>query len=360
MRAAVLHAINTPLTIEEITIAEPMGHEVLVRTAATGVCHSDLHYIDGNSVPGALPGVLGHEAAGVVEEIGPLVTEVQPGDHVIVCLSAFCGRCEYCLIGRTNLCAAKPDRGADEPPRLSLDGRRLWQLQGMGAFAEQMLVHENGIVKIDDDIPLDRAALLSCGVLTGLGAALFTAKVAPGSRVAVFGAGGIGVSAIQGARIAGARQIIAVDLHDDKLERAREFGATDTVNASAGDPVAAIQELTEGGVDYAFEAIGIPLTVEQAFDSLRDGGIATVIGVAHPDARASIPVRALLGEKILMGSRMGSNRFKVDLPKLIDLYRDGRLMLDEMITRRFSLDEVNEAFDTLKDGHVVRSVIAFD
>ncbi len=360
MRAAVFHAIHEPLTIEEVTVAEPIGREVLVRTVATGVCHSDLHYLEGISAPGGLPGVLGHEAAGIVEEVGPLVSEVQPGDHVIVCLSAFCERCEYCLTGRTNLCVAKPNRGPDEPPRLTLDGRTLWQHQGIGAYAEQMLVHENGVVKIDDEMPLDRAALLSCGVLTGLGAALFTAKVAPGSRVAVFGAGGIGMSAIQGARIAGARQIIAVDLLDYKLERATEFGATHGVNASEGDPVEAIRELTSGGVDYAFEAIGLPLTVEQAFDSLREGGIATVMGVTNPATRASIQVSALLGEKTLTGSRMGSNRFKVDLPKLIDLYRGGSLQLDEMITRRFRLDEVNEAFSTLRDGHIVRSVIAFD
>jgi S-(hydroxymethyl)glutathione dehydrogenase / alcohol dehydrogenase len=362
MKAAVFQATHQPMTIEDVTVDEPLDRELIVRTVATGVCHSDVHYTEGISNPGFLPAVLGHEAAGIVESVGPGVTEVRPGDHVIVCLSAFCGQCEYCLTGRTHLCDAKPNRTPDQRPRLTWNGQALWQHQGMGAYGEQMLVHENGVVKIPDEMPLDAAALLSCGVLTGVGAALFTAKVAPGSRVAVFGVGGIGMSAIQGARIAGARQIIAIDLLDSKLERARDFGATHTVNASTDDPVETIRAMTNGGVDYAFEAIGLPVTVEQAFEAIRNGGVATVIGVTNPATRVSLPVFPLISEKTLTGSRMGSNRFKVDLPKLIDLYFQGRLQVDELISHRVGLNEVNEAFAALveRKPDVMRSVVMFE
>jgi len=232
MKAALFYAPHSPMRIEAIDIAEPLGREVLVRTAASGVCHSDLHSIDRGTAPPPQPVVLGHEAAGIVVAVGPHVTEFQPGDHVIACLSFFCGKCDYCLVGRTNLCSDKPNRGPDAPPRLSKDGRPLTQAAGIGAYAERMLVHENALVKIRKDMPLDKAALISCSVVTGVGAVLNRAKVTPASTVAVLGVGGVGMSVIQGARIAGARQIIAVDVVDYKLERAREFGATDVVNAA--------------------------------------------------------------------------------------------------------------------------------
>jgi S-(hydroxymethyl)glutathione dehydrogenase/alcohol dehydrogenase len=286
--------------------------------------------------------------------------EFQPGDHVIVCLSFFCGKCDYCLIGRTNLCSNKPARAPQDKPRLSRGGEPLLQFAGIGAYAEQMLVHENAVVKITKEMPLDKAALISCGVMTGVGAALNRAKVTPASTVAVFGVGGIGMSVIQGSRIAGARKIIAVDLLDYKLQRAREFGATDVVNASAVDPVAAIRDLTSGGVDYAFEAIGLSETAWQAFESLRDGGQATMLGVAEPGATVEVPAAALRREKILTGSSMGSNHFKVDMPRYIELYFQGKLMLDEMITNRYRLEGVNDAFDTLREGKVMRSILAFD
>jgi S-(hydroxymethyl)glutathione dehydrogenase/alcohol dehydrogenase len=360
MKAAIISAPRAPLTIEEIDIAQPIDREVLVRTAVSGVCHSDLHYVDRPSVTPSQPGVLGHEAAGVVEAIGPNVTDLQPGDHVIACLSFFCGKCEYCLVGRTNLCANKPARSAQEAPRLSRGGTPLLQFAGIGAYAEQMLVHENALVKITKEMPLDKAALISCGVMTGVGAALNRAKVAPASTVAVFGVGGIGMSVIQGSRIAGARKIIAVDLVGYKLQRAREFGATDTINASDTDPVQAIRELTNGGADYAFEAIGLSETAWQAFECLRDGGQATMLGVAEPGAMVSVPAAALRREKILTGSSMGSNHFKVDMPKYIDLYFQGKLLLDEMITNRYSFDGVNDAFEALRGGEVMRSVLMFD
>src|SRR5213595_2030526 len=236
MKAAMFHGPHQPLTIEEVDIDKPIGREVLVRTVASGVCHSDLHFVDG-FYPFPTPAILGHEAAGIVEEVGLQVGEFKPGDHVIACLSVFCGHCDYCLTGRTHLCSSRPMRSADQPPRLSWKGERVTQMANLSTYAEKMLVHENSLVKVRDDLPLDRAALIGCGVTTGVGAALNTARVEPGSTVAVFGCGGVGLSAIQGARIAGARMIIAVDVFEHKLARAKELGATHGVDASNQDPV---------------------------------------------------------------------------------------------------------------------------
>ena len=360
MRAAVYHAAHEELTFEDVEVSAPIGYEVLVRTAASGVCHSDLHFVDG-LYPMRGPAVLGHEAAGVVEAVGPNVTEVSPGDHVIACLSVYCGRCDQCLTGSTHLCENRPVRSPEEGPRLSLDGQPVTQFANIGSYAEQMLLHENGIVRIDKDVPFEVAALIGCGVTTGVGAALNTAKVAPGSTVAVFGAGGVGLSAIQGARIAGARMIIAVDMEEHKLQTARELGATHGVDASVGDPVEAIRELTGGpGVDYAFEAIGLKVAAEQAYEAIRRGGTATVIGMIPVGEKVEIPGSSLLGEKKLQGSSMGSNRFKVDMPKYIDFYRQGRLKLDEMVTKRGALEDVNDAFESMRNREVARTVLMFD
>jgi S-(hydroxymethyl)glutathione dehydrogenase/alcohol dehydrogenase len=359
-QAAVFNAVQEPLTIEEIDVAQPVDREVLVRTAASGVCHSDLHFIEG-LYPMPNRAILGHEAAGVVEAVGPNVTEVEPGDHVIACLSVFCGQCDYCLTGRTHLCSNRPARTADQGPRLSQDGNMLTQFASIGSYAEQMLLHENGIVKIDKDFPFAQAALIGCGVTTGVGAALKTAKVTPGSTVAVFGAGGVGLSAIQGARIAGARKIIAVDMVEHKLQTARELGATDGVDASLGDPVDQIRELTDGqGVDFAFEAIGLKVAAEQAWQAIRAGGVATVIGMIPVGQNVEIPGNEFLREKTIQGSSMGSNSFKVDMPQYIEFYRQGRLKLDEMVTKTRPLSEINEAFADMKSGSVARSVIMFD
>ena len=248
MKAAVLRGIKQPLEIEDVSIDKPRPREVLVRTAAVGVCHSDLHFQNGSYFY-PMPAVLGHEAAGVVEQVGSDVRYVQPGDHVITCLSVFCGHCEYCLGGRPSLCA-KVDtrRGKDEPPRLSKNGERVHQFLDLSSYAEQMLVHENAIVKVTPDIPLDRAALVGCAVTTGLGAVFHTAKVEPGSTVAVIGCGGVGLNAVQGAAMAGAGRVIAIDRLESKLDLARHFGATDGVNAGSGDVVAAVKEMTGGAV----------------------------------------------------------------------------------------------------------------
>ncbi len=362
MKAAVFHGAHEPLTIEELEIDKPMAREVVVRTVATGVCHSDLHFVDG-LYPFAAPAVLGHEAAGVVEDVGEMVTYLKPGDHVIACLSVFCGHCEQCLTGRPNLCRNPETRRAPSDPsklRFAKSGEPVNQFANISSFAERMLVHENALVKIRDDMPLDRAALIGCGVMTGVGAALNTARVEPGSAVAVFGAGGVGLAAIQGCRIAGARMIIAVDVVESKLGLARELGATHTVDASAGDPVERIREMTGGGVDYSFEAIGLKEVAEQAFNCLAPGGTATVIGMIPVGQKVELDGRSFLSERKIQGSSMGSNRFRVDMPRYIEFYQQGRLRLDEMITRRGRLEDVNEAFRAMKAGEVARTVLMFD
>ena len=359
MKAAIFHGPQQPLTIEDVEIDQPIGSEVLVKTVASGVCHSDLHFIDGfYSYPA--PAILGHEAAGIVEAVGPQVTEFQPGDHVICCLSVYCGKCEFCLTGRTFICKSPPQRGRAEPPRLTWNGQRVNQFALVAGYAEKMLVHENGVVQIGEDMPLDRAALIGCGVTTGVGAALKTARVEPGTTVAVFGAGGVGLSVVQGARIAGARMIIAVDVVEHKLGTARELGATHVVDASSQDPVEAIRALTGGGVDYSFEAIGLKKTAEQAFECIHQGGTATIIGMVPEGSKIEITADWTMAAKKLQRSRMGSNQFKVDMPRYIDLYQQGRLKLDEMITRRGRLEDVNEAFRAMKAGEVARTVLMFE
>jgi S-(hydroxymethyl)glutathione dehydrogenase / alcohol dehydrogenase len=362
MRAAVLNAIPGRLDIEEVEIGEPGPREVLVRTVAAGLCHSDLHFMEGK-YPYPCPAVLGHESAGVVEAVGSMVHYVQPGDHVITCLSAFCGHCSQCTDGHLTLCENKGTelvRQPGEPPRISRDGVPVNQFLHLSSFAERMLIHEQALVKIDPEMPLDRAALIGCGVTTGLGAVFRTARVAPGESVAVIGCGGIGLSAVQGARIAGANRIIAVDTNPAKLELAQQLGATHMVDASADDPVAAVKELTGGGVHHSFEAVGLKQTAEQSYKMLRNGGQATVIGMIPVGTQIEIHGPELLMEKTLTGSNMGSNQFRTDMPRFVDMYLDGRLHLDEMVSRTITLDQINEGFDEMKSGTVARSVIRFD
>lgn len=359
MKAAVFRAAHQPVSIEDVDIDGPREHEVLVRVAASGVCHSDLHFLEG-VLQAPAPFVLGHEGAGVVEAVGPGVDSFAAGDHVVACLSTFCGQCERCLEGRPNLCEQKPDRNPTLPPRLSQNGGVMHQSGAkLSTFAEQMLVHEHSLVRIPKDVPLDKACLLGCGVTTGVGAALNTAKVSPGSTVAVFGVGGVGLSAVQGARIAGARTIIAVDLVGAKEEIAKRVGATHFVNASEVDAVAAVQELTDGGVEYSFEAIGIPQVVEQAYASLRPGGQCTVIGVLPAGAKIRV-LQPPIAERRITGSSMGSNRFRIDIPIYADLYMQGRLLLDEMVSRTGPLEEINDMFESMQGGEVARQVITFD
>lgn len=360
MKAAVLREINKPLSIENISHGKPGPREVLVRTVAAGVCHSDLHFQNG-SYPYPLPAVLGHESAGVVEAVGSDVHYVKPGDHVITCLSAFCGHCEPCLTGHMSLCQ-EPElqRGPSQEPRLGTKKEPMYQFLNLSSFAEYMLVHEHTIAKVRPDMPLDRACLIGCGVTTGVGAVIHTAKVEPGATVAVIGCGGVGLSAINGAAIAGASRIIAVDMVASKLELARKFGATDVVNAKEVDAIEAVRELTGGGVHYSFEAIGLKKTAEQSFKMLRRGGTATVIGMIPVGTMVEFHGPEFLMERKIQGSNMGSNRFRVDMPRFVEFYLQGRLHLDDLISRRIKLEDVNEGLNALLTGEVARSVIMFD
>ena len=367
MRAAIFRRPHEPLTVEEVAVADPIGREVLVRTAASGACHSDKHSLDGlvGNRWGADPVVvLGHEGAGVVEAAGPDVTEVSPGDHVVACLSGFCGRCEQCLRGRPNLCTGKPEalrRDPSAPPRLSIGGEAVQQGSEIASHAELMLLHEHSVVRIDKRYPLETAAIVGCAVTTGFGAAIRSSGLRPTETAAVWGCGGVGLSIVQGARVAGARRIVAVDRFASKLELALELGATDAVDASAADPVAAIRELTGGrGVDHAFEAVGLPELVSQAVRSLAIHGTATIVGVLPAGASIEFPWEALRPECRVQTSRMGSNAFRVDIPRYLELYAQGRLRLDEMITRRLPLDGVNDAFRAMDEGTAARTLLVFD
>lgn len=362
MKAALFHKAHEPLSIESVDIDKPRDLEVLVRTVATGVCHSDLHFVDGD-LPGARrPMVMGHEAAGVVEAVGQDVTTVKPGEHVVACLSGFCGTCAQCLSGHPNLCATRyVSRPRKDAPRLSQNGEGLIQFADVGSFAEQMLLHENSLVKIDPEIPLDRAALVGCGVLTGVGAALRTAGLQAGQTVGVFGCGGVGLSVIQGARIGGASRIIAIDNIAAKLERALHLGATDAIDAADGGAVEKLREMTNGlGVDHAFEAVGSQALIRDAVTSLAIGGTATIVGVPPAGTVIEFPFSAINPECKVQTSRMGSNRFRIDIPLYLEFYRQGRLQLDDMVSRRGRLEDVNEAFRAMKAGEVARSVLMFD
>jgi S-(hydroxymethyl)glutathione dehydrogenase/alcohol dehydrogenase len=354
--AAVFRKIHEPLTIETVEIDRPRGREVLVRTAATGVCHSDLHVVDGLSrYPMDQPFVLGHEGAGVVEAVGDDVTTMRVGDHVVACLSGFCGACPQCLSGHPNVCTggivARPE---SQTPRVSQNGAPFRQFANIASYAEHMLLHENSLVRIDPDLPLD-------GVLTGVGAALRSSGLQAGQTVAVYGCGGVGLSIIQGARIGGARQIIAVDMFPSKLEMAKAMGATHFVDTTQDDPVKKIRALTGGlGVDHAFEAVGISKLCRQAIESLAIRGTATIVGVLPPDATIEFPWLAIRPECKVQTSRMGSNQFRTDIPNYLEFYRQGRLKLDEMVSRRGRLGDINEAFRAMKAGEVARTVLMFD
>ncbi len=359
MKAAVLEQFDAPLAIRDVDVAAPGPNEVLVRTAAVGLCHSDLHMMQGlRDVP--LPMVLGHEVSGVVEAVGAQVSGLAVGDHVVGCLSVFCGHCPVCVSGRQVLCANPEVKQAPGvAKRLSMGGQPVAQNYNLSGFAEQILVHPNALVKIRKDMPLDRAALLGCAVITGTGAVFRSARVEPGSTVAVVGCGGVGLSAVNGAAIAGAARIIAIDMLASKLELAKQFGATDVIDASTTDPVAAVKALTGSGVAYAFECIGSKAATEQCWAMLTPGGTATVIGLFRPNIKVEIPGTEFITEKRLQGSLMGSNRLTQDIPRLVELYMQGKLKLDELISQRLPLDAINDGFAAMKLGHVARSVIVF-
>ncbi|MDI3298100.1 MAG: Zn-dependent alcohol dehydrogenase [Bacillota bacterium] len=368
IRAALLEDVGERFRVEELELDEPGPGEVRVRVVAAGVCHSDLHVVNGD-LPVPLPAVLGHEGAGVVEAVGEGVTRVKPGDHVVLSWIPGCGRCYYCRIGRPELC--------EEAFRLQVAGTlpggalRLRRPGGsavhhfleVSCFAEATVVPEQGVVPIRPDVPLDRAALVGCAVTTGYGAVVHTARVRPGSSVAVLGAGGVGLNVIQAAVLSGAWPVVAIDRIPAKLELAREFGATHTVDASRTDDlVGAVADLTDGrGTDYAFEVIGRPETIASAYGMARKGGTVVVVGVAAPHEEVSINAFSLPSQsKVLTGSWYGRSNPGVDIPRILDLYMAGRLKLDELVSRRFPLEGVNEAFDALRSGEVARSVLLLE
>ncbi len=362
MKAAVMRANNAPLVIEDVEIDAPGPGEVLLKTAASGICHSDLTVIEGG-LPVPPPCILGHEPAGIVEAVGAGVTDFVPGDHVIGCLTAWCGVCKFCTQGRPYLCltqfAGRP--GGAKPRLRAANGDPIAQFANLSSFAEKMLCPERSLVKIRNDMPLDRASLIGCGVTTGLGAALNTVHIPAGSSVVIIGCGGVGLSALQGARIVGAGKIIAVDAQPWKFDLAQKLGATHCIDAKAGDPVAAVHALTGGGADFVFECIGVVPTVQQAIAMTGRGGTAVLVGVVPIQQLVSISAADItLSEKKITGSYMGSNRFRFDMPKYIDFYLDGRLRLDEMISSRIPLGEVNAAFDRMRKGEAARQVIVFE
>src|SRR6516164_2338253 len=357
MRAAMFTETGGPLTIENVEPTPPGARDVVVQLGASGVCHSDLSLKNG--YVGIMPGtILGHEGAGTVLEVGDEVTKVKPGDRIVAAFIPACGECWFCLHDQSHLCDNEMNVMMAMRGNRS-DGSQYMAMTGLGTFAEAMTCNEQSIVKVDTSVPDAQLALIGCGVTTGVGAALNTAEVEPGSTVAVIGCGGVGQAVIQGARIAGAARIIAIDPVELKRDSALKLGATETINPSDGDPVAQVQALTGGrGVDYAFEVIGTPATVVQAFNMARNGGAAVAVGVSKFDQNIEIPSFPLvLGEKRLLGCVYGSAQVKRDFPKLVSLVEQGKLDLGSMVSRTMHLDEINDAFKAMQAGEVIRSVL---
>jgi NDMA-dependent alcohol dehydrogenase len=363
MKAAVLYEANTPLQIVDVDQQGPQAGEARVRVKATGVCHSDWHIMNGDwTLP--LPMVLGHEAAGQVEEVGAGVTAVRPGDHVIFSFRTHCGHCFYCSSGRTVLCDGYSSvRWAmlDGSHRLRRGGAPINQMARLGTFSEHVVCPAEMLVPIPPQMPWPQAALVGCAVPTGVGAVTRCAQVEAGASVLVIGCGGVGLNVVQGARLAGARMIVACDLLDNKLAFARDFGATHTIDATQGSVVDQVRALTGGrGVDYAFDAIGSEATTLQIVEAIRNGGTAVIVGMAPMAARAPItPYLMALQEKTIKGTLYGSVRPNVDFPQIVDLYLQKRLKLDELISRTYALKEINEAFQALRTGQVARGVVVF-
>jgi S-(hydroxymethyl)glutathione dehydrogenase / alcohol dehydrogenase len=358
MKAAVCYEFKKPLVIDDLDIEKPHKGEVKVRMAATAVCHSDMHFIDGD-MGAPPPFVPGHESAGYIDEVGEGVTAVKPGDPVVLSLLRSCGKCVYCRTGRPNMCNAVWP--LDTESRLkNKKGQPIAAGVRVGSFAEYAVVDQSQVVKIPANMPLDRAALLACGVITGYGAVVNKARVRPSSSVVVIGVGGVGLNAIQGAAICGAYPIIAVDRLDNKLEASKKFGATHTLNtANIADYEKAIKDMTGGlGADYVFITVGVTSAVRQGLNMLGRFGTAVIVGLAHQTLESS-PMEYIDNEKTLTGSFMGTTNLSVDIPKLVALYQSGKLKLDELITGRYPLDRINEAIETVKNGSALRNLIVF-
>lgn len=367
MKAAVLEQLNSPLVIEQVELGDPGDREVLVRLQATGVCHTDLHCIKGD-LASPLPIVLGHEGAGVVEKVGPNVTELKPGDRVVMTVAPYCGKCPACLMGVPTSCERDPQTAMlmgtmpDGTRRLRrANGAELNHFMAQSSFAEYSVVSESAAVKVRDDAPVDVVCLLGCGASTGIGAVVNKAKVKAGSSVAVFGCGGVGLATIMAAKMVGAQPIFAVDILDSKLQAAKEMGATHVVNASQQDPVMTIAAECGGGVDYSFEVIGNPQVITQAFHSVypRPGGLAVVLGLAPIGSTFSIEAWRFMREVTVTGCTVGSIHPQLDIPHYVDLFMSGILPLDKLVTARYPLDRINEAVEDALEGKVIRAVLTF-
>ena len=360
MRAAVLCDDSDHLDIADVEHDEPIGREILMRTVAAGLCHSDYHYLDG-TLYRPRPVILGHEGAGVVEAVGPDVRDIQVGDHVVTCLVMGCGECIRCVAGEPTSCLHPQvtKRPSGDKPRLTLDGVSVGQMANVGSLADHILLDERAVTTVNADIPMELACILGCAVVTGLGAALNTANVQPGESVAVIGCGGVGLNVIQGARLAGAGHIIAIDANASKLERARQLGATATVDASSVDAIAAVRDITGPGADHVFEVVGRPALVRQAFEMAAPGRAAYLVGIQSDDAELSLPVTGFRRGKRMVGVFMGDTNPRVDIPRYADLWRSGQLDLSGMISHTLPLEDVNRGFAMMISGESARTVIKF-
>jgi S-(hydroxymethyl)glutathione dehydrogenase / alcohol dehydrogenase len=358
VKALVLNAVGRGFELEDVEIAVPVRREVLVEVRASGLCHTDLTIATHPIFP--TPSVLGHEVAGVVAAIGPEVTQLRVGDHVVGSLTQACGVCARCLSGRPFQCG-HPDatvRGSTDPPRLSRKGTPLHQGFGLAGFAERVLVHENQLVVVPKALPFAQAAMLGCGVVTGAGAVLNTANVSAGDTVVVIGAGGVGLNAISGARIAGASRIVVIDIQQRRLEAARQFGATDVIDSTKANPVEAVRDLLPGGADHVFDFVGLKAVSEQGLEMLGVGGGLYLVGLARPDVDIALNIMgAIAGQKRVQGVNYGSTNFKRDIPMYAELYLQGRMNLDDLVSKTIALGDVNEGYAALKDGSLTRVVV---
>jgi S-(hydroxymethyl)glutathione dehydrogenase / alcohol dehydrogenase len=367
VKAAVAFASGKPLSIETVQLAPPQAKEVLIEIKATGVCHTDAYTLSGADPEGLFPTILGHEGAGIVAEVGEGVTSVKPGDRVIPLYTPECRQCAYCLSQKTNLCQAiRSTQGKGVMPngtsRFSFNGEKLYHYMGTSTFANYTVLPEIAVAKIRDDAPLDKVCLIGCGVTTGLGAVINTAKVEPGANVVVFGLGGIGLNVIQGAKMVGASQIVGVDLNPDKQAMAKAYGMTDFVNPKEidGDLVEYLVELTGGGADYSFECIGNVKVMRQALECCHKGwGVSTIIGVAGAGEEISTRPFQLVTGRVWQGSAFGGARGRTDVPKIVDWYMEGKINIDDLVTHTMPIEKINEAFDLMHRGESIRSVVTF-
>ena len=365
-RAAVALAAGEPLSIETVQLEGPRAGEVLVEVMATGICHTDAYTLSGADPEGIFPSIMGHEGAGVVREVGAGVTSVAPGDHVIPLYTPECRQCKFCLSGKTNLCGAiRETQGQGVMPdgtsRFSMNGETLYHYMGTSTFSNFTVMPEIAVAKIREDAPFDKVCYIGCGVTTGLGAVMNTAKVEPGSNIAVFGLGGIGLNVIQGARMVGADKIIGVDLNPDKQALGEKFGMTDFVNAGeVDDVVAAIVDMTDGGVDYSFECIGNTEVMRQALECCHKGwGESVIIGVAASGKEIATRPFQLVTGRVWKGTAFGGAKGRTEVPRIVDWYMDGKINIDDLITHTFSLDDINKGFDVMHEGESIRSVVIY-